>query len=67
MKYVIDKNIPILNIINPANMITDGFYALYYYDTLNRFYFDVVSLFVFSIIMILISLRGLRREQYDSI
>lgn len=67
MKYVIDKNLPILNIINPANMITDGFYALYYYDTLNRFYFDVVSLFVFSIIMILISLRGLRREQYDSI
>ena len=67
MKYVIDKNIPILNIINPANMITDGFYALYYYDTLNRFYFDVVSLFIFSIIMVLISLRGLRREQYDSI
>ena len=67
MKYVIDKNIAILNIINPANMITDGFYALYYYDTLNRFYFYIISLFVFSIIMILISLRGLRREQYDSI
>lgn len=67
MKYVIDKNIPILNIINPANMITDGFYALYYYDTLNRFYFDVVSLLIFSIIMILISLSGLRRQRYDSI
>lgn len=67
MKYVIDKNIPILNIINPANMITDGFYALYYYNTLNRFYFDVISLLIFSVIMILISLKGLRREKYDSI
>lgn len=67
MKYVIDKNIPILNIINPANMITDGFYALYYYNTLNRFYFDVASLLIFSIVMILISLSGLRRQRYDSI
>ena len=35
MKYIIDKNAKILNIINPANMITDGFYSLYYYDTFN--------------------------------
>ena len=27
MKYVIDKNVPIINKINPAAMITDGFYA----------------------------------------
>ena len=40
MKYVIDTNVPILNLINPAAMITDGFYSLYYYDTLNRFYFN---------------------------
>ena len=67
MKYIIDKNIPFLNKINPANMITDGFYSLYYYDNLNRFYFNLLSLFIFSIIMILISLRNLRRQEYDSI
>lgn len=67
MKYIIDKNIPFLNKINPANMITDGFYSLYYYDNLNRFYFNLLSLFIFSIIMILISLRNLRRQEYNSI
>lgn len=67
MKYVIDKNIPLLNIINPANMITDGFYSLYYYTYLNRFYFNIISLIIFSIIMILISLNDLIRRQYDSI
>ena len=41
MKYVIDKNIPIINKINPASMITDGLYSLYYYNSLNRFYFDI--------------------------
>ena len=67
MKYVIDKNIPILNIINPANMITDGFYSLYYYDTLDRYYFNLISLLVFSIIALLISFFSIRRQKYDSI
>lgn len=67
MKYVIDKNARVLNLINPASMITDGFYSLYYYDTFNRYYFDVISLLVFSIVMLLISYSSLRRQRYDSI
>lgn len=67
MKYIIDKNIPILNKINPASMITDGLYSLYYYDTYDRFYFNVISLLVFSFIMLTISSISLRRQKYDSI
>lgn len=67
MKYVIDKNVPIVNMINPASMITDGLYALYYYETFDRYYFDVISLLVFSMIMICISYLSLRRQAYDSI
>ncbi len=67
MKYVVDKNIPIINKLNPANMITDGFYSLYYYDTLERFFFNVFSLLIFSLIMITISIGSLRRQTYDSI
>lgn len=67
MKYIIDKNAPIVNKLNPASMITDGFYSLYYYDTLDRFYFNIISLLIFSAIMIFISYRGLRRQKYDSI
>ena len=67
MKYVIDKNIPIINQFNPASMITDGFYSLYYYDTLNRYLFDIGSLLIFSFILIAISYISLRRQKYDCI
>lgn len=67
MKYIIDKNIPILNKINPVNMITDGLYSLYYYDTFDRFYANVISLLIFSIFMIILSFSSLRRQKYDSI
>ena len=67
MKYIVDKNIPIVNKVNPASMITDGFYALYYYDTLDRFYFNIISLLLFAVLMILLSMFYLRRQKYDSI
>lgn len=67
MKYIIDKNIPIINKLNPVSMITDGFYSLYYYDTLDRYIFDMGSLLVFSFILIIISYISLRRQKYDSI
>ncbi len=67
MKYIVDKNIPIVNKINPASMITDGFYSLYYYDTLDRYFFNIASLLIFALIMIAISYFSLRRQKYDSI
>lgn len=67
MKYIIDKNIPLINKINPASMITDGFYSLYYYDTLDRYLFDIISLIIFAFVLIIISYFSLRRQKYDSI
>ena len=67
MKYIVDINIPIINKLNPAAMITDGFYSLYYYNTLNRYLVNIISLIIFSIVMILIAIISLRRKKYDSI
>ena len=67
MKYIIDTNAPIINKINPASMITDGFYSLYYYDTLDRYYFNIISLLIFSIIMILISYTSLRKQKFENL
>ncbi|MCI8833657.1 MAG: ABC transporter permease [Clostridia bacterium] len=67
MKYIIDTNAPIINKINPASMITDGFYSLYYYDTLDRYYFNIISLLIFSIIMIVISYTSLRRQKFENL
>ena len=67
LKYIIDKNIPIINKINPASMITDGFYSLYYYDTQERYWFNIISLIIFAFTLILISFFSLRRQKYDNI
>ena len=67
MKYVIDKNLPFLNKINPANMITDGFYSLYYYTDFNRYWIDIISLLIFTIITIILSCNKIGRAKYDSI
>jgi len=67
MKYMVDKNVPIVNLINPASMITDGFYALYYYDTLDRCFLNIVSLLIFSGVMIILSINGLRKQKYEAL
>ena len=67
LKYIIDKYASIVAMINPAGMITDGFYALYYYNTLDRYFFNIISLLIFSFILIAISFISLRRQKYDSI
>lgn len=67
VKYYVDTYLPLLSYINPVRMITDGFYALYYYETLERYYFNLISLLTFSIILISISIFKLRRQRYDSI
>lgn len=67
MKYIVDKNVPIINKLNPASMITDGFYALYYYDTFSRYYFNVISLILFGVILLGIASYFLRRQEYEYI
>jgi ABC-2 type transport system permease protein len=67
MKYLIDKNVPIINKLNPANMITDGFYALYYYDTPDRFMSDIAALGIFSAVMLGIAIISLRKQKYESV
>ena len=67
MKYIIEKNVPLLGYINPVNMITDGLYSLYCYDNLDRYNNNIVSLIIFSLVMFGISYIFLRRKKYDSI
>ena len=67
LKYEIDKNAPIVNLVNPNNLIIDGFYSLNYYDTLNRYFRDVFYLLIFIAVCLIISFVSLRREKYDSL
>lgn len=67
IKYYVQTYAPIVGHINPANMITDALYSLYYYGGGSRFYMNIASLFIFSGVLYFISFIILRRKQYDSL
>jgi ABC-2 type transport system permease protein len=67
MKYIIAKNLPLLSYLNPATLITDGFYSLYYYNTHQRFFVNISILAVLSIIFSLITYFIIRRQRYASL
>lgn len=67
MKYVVDSNLPILNKLNPAATITDGYYALSIYGPNERFIQDIVSLLAFSAALSVVSILILRRQKYDNL
>ena len=67
MKYTAVKSFPILAYINPANLIADAFYALYYYNTYDRYFLNVGLLFAFAFVFYLIVFLLMRGQQYESI
>lgn len=67
IKYQVVKAAPIMAYINPAALISDSFYSLYYFDTLDRYIANVSLLFVFSIIQFFIVYLVMRRQQYESL
>jgi len=67
MKYIISEKAPILAYLNPANLITDSFYALYYYNTHTQFFIDIAILCGFSVVFSIITYLVIRRQKYASL
>ena len=67
MKYIIEKSAPLLSYINPAALITDGFYALYYYNNHQRFFINISILTLLFIVFSLITYSIIRRQKYASL
>jgi ABC-2 type transport system permease protein len=67
MKYIVQEKAPIIAYINPANLITDGLYALYYYDTFERYFLNLTLLGSLGVLFCTISIMVLRRQKYASI
>ncbi len=67
IKLLVDTSMPIINLINPSAMITDGFYAIINYGVGERYWFKICSLLTAAIIMTTISVIVLRRQKYDSL
>jgi ABC-2 type transport system permease protein len=67
MKYIIEKNVPFINKINPAALISDAFYSLTVYDNYSRYTQCMLSMLAASALFCIISALVLRRRNYASI
>ncbi|MEI6101566.1 MAG: hypothetical protein WCP73_06985 [Eubacteriales bacterium] len=67
IKLSITQAAPILAYINPANVISDAFYSLYYYTNHDRFFLSIAILFIMSGVFYLIVYLITRRQKYASI
>lgn len=67
IKVFFDETFPVFAKINPINIITDGLYALFAYDTLDIYYNCLMRISIFSIILIALIFVFIRRKKYDSI
>lgn len=67
LKSIFDKSLPLFAKINPINIITDGLYALFAYDTFDAYYNCLFRIGMFAIIMAILTFIFVRRKNYDSI
>lgn len=67
IKYIVTRAVPIISWINPANLISDAFYALYYYDTQTRFFTNIAIQLVMIVVISAIVVLRIRRQRYASL
>ena len=67
IKYIVMTKAPILGYLNPVNLITDSFYALYYYNTHTQFFTDILLLCGFTLFFSAVTYFVLRRQKYASL
>ncbi len=64
---LIAREAPLLAAVNPATVVTDLFYSLYYYDALGPYLVKAATLLAMAAVLIVVSLAFVRRQRYASI
>ncbi len=67
VKYLVSTHAPILQYINPVNLIADAFYSLYYFTAMDRYFTNLTLLGVFAVIFSLGTYFLVRGRKYASL
>lgn len=67
MKYIVAQKMPLLSYLNPVNLLTDAFYCLYYYDSLEKYALNMSILLIFILAFCSGIYLMVRRRKYASI
>lgn len=65
--YILEKNCPILNRINPATLIVNSFKSLAVFGDYKQYAVNVSTLFVIGVLLLVVSIWKLRRTKYASL
>lgn len=67
MKLVVRDTVPILNYLNPVNLIADSFYALYFYSGTTHYFINLAILCAMTAVFGFFTYLVLRRQKYASL
>ncbi|MDW7661556.1 MAG: ABC transporter permease [Bacillota bacterium] len=67
MKYIVQTKFPIVAILNPVNLLSDAYYALYFYDDYVRYSQNIMILLIFSFVFCAATYMIIRRRKYASL
>lgn len=67
LKYAISSSMPIISRINPASLVTDALYSLYYYGSNQLYLTNVITLAAMGIVAAIATVLILRRQKYASL
>jgi len=67
MPQIIEKNVPIINRLNPALLISNSFYCLTFYDNYQIYIRNMVTLAIYVVLFCTASILLLRRKKYASL
>ena len=65
--YIIEKNCPIINRINPATLIVNAYKSLSVFGDNTQYAVNMVTLLVIGVLCMVISIFKLRRVRYANI
>lgn len=67
MRILVETYCPVINKINPSALITDMFYSLAIYDTLDRYFRNMITLIIFSVFFTIGGFLITRRKKYANL
>jgi ABC-2 type transport system permease protein len=67
VKFAVTRAAPFMAWANPANLIADAFYSLYYYSGYTRFFTNIAVLAGMSAAFSLVVFFFTRRQRYASL
>ena len=67
VRYTMIRNVPFLARLNPAELMADSLFSIYFFDNTTRLLTNCLQFIIYAIILFIVSGLLLRRQSYESV